>query len=95
MSTHTIRLVLNGSRQEHEVPAELLLIDLIRDRCGLTGTKLGCSVGVVAPAAYSSTECSSPRASCRRCTSMAAPSVLPGTGYGTLTCYVSVVGWSG
>ncbi len=46
MSTHTIRLVLNGSRQEHEVPAELLLIDLIRDRCGLTGTKLGCSVGV-------------------------------------------------
>ncbi len=29
MSTHTIRLVLNGSRQEHEVPAELLLIDLL------------------------------------------------------------------
>ncbi len=37
---------LNGSAQEHEVPAETLLIDLIRDRCGLTGTKLGCSVGV-------------------------------------------------
>lgn len=41
-----MRFGLNGSAQEHEISAETLLIDLIRDRCGLTGTKLGCSVGV-------------------------------------------------
>lgn len=46
MSAHRVRFTLNGASQAHEVPAEALLIDLIRDRCGLTGTKLGCSVGV-------------------------------------------------
>lgn len=46
MSDHRVRFTLNGTARDESVPAELLLIDLIRDRCGLPGTKLGCSVGV-------------------------------------------------
>jgi carbon-monoxide dehydrogenase small subunit len=37
---------LNGEAVEANVPAERLLIDLLRDDLGLTGTKEGCSVGV-------------------------------------------------
>lgn len=43
---HHIRFTTNGTVREHDVPAEMLLIELLRDRCGLTGTKEGCSVGV-------------------------------------------------
>ena len=46
MSTHRIHFTLNGARREAEVPADRLLIDLVRDDCGATGTKLGCAVGV-------------------------------------------------
>lgn len=46
MSDHRVRFTLNGTAHDESVPAEMLLIDLIRDRCGLPGTKLGCSVGV-------------------------------------------------
>ena len=46
MSTHRIRFTTNGSARVHDVPAEMLLIELLRDVCGLTGTKEGCSVGV-------------------------------------------------
>ena len=46
MSTHRIRFTLNGSPEEREVPAHRLLIDLLRDDIGATGTKEGCSVGV-------------------------------------------------
>jgi carbon-monoxide dehydrogenase small subunit len=46
MSTHLIRFTLNGERRELRVPADRLLIDLIRDDCAATGTKLGCGVGV-------------------------------------------------
>ena len=46
MSTHRIRFSLNGAAQEREVPADRLLIDLLRDDIGATGTKEGCSVGV-------------------------------------------------
>jgi carbon-monoxide dehydrogenase small subunit len=37
---------LNGVTREVEVAADRLLIDVIRDDCGATGTKLGCAVGV-------------------------------------------------
>ncbi len=37
---------MNGSRHEVRVAAHRLLIDLLRDDLGLTGTKLGCGVGV-------------------------------------------------
>lgn len=37
---------MNGRTQTLSVPAERLLIDLLRDDCGLTGTKEGCGIGV-------------------------------------------------
>ena len=46
MSRHTVRFSLNGHAQEREVAAERRLIDVLREDCGLTGTKEGCSVGV-------------------------------------------------
>jgi carbon-monoxide dehydrogenase small subunit len=46
MSLHSLRFRLNGERVEATVPAERLLIELLRDELGLTGTKLGCGVGV-------------------------------------------------
>lgn len=46
MSVHTIRFELNGAPREASVPADRLLIHLLRDDLGLTGTKEGCSVGV-------------------------------------------------
>ena len=45
-STHTIRLTVNGEPRTLEVPAHRLLIDLLREELGLTGTKESCSVGV-------------------------------------------------
>jgi carbon-monoxide dehydrogenase small subunit len=41
-----IRFRLNGTAREARVTARMRLIDLVRDRFGLTGTKEGCSVGV-------------------------------------------------
>ncbi len=46
MSTHRIRITLNGTAHELEVPAHRLLIDVLREDLGRTGTKEGCSVGV-------------------------------------------------
>ena len=46
MSLHRIAFTLNGERVEPTVPSERLLIELLRDDLGLTGTKDGCSVGV-------------------------------------------------
>jgi len=42
----SIRFQLNGTPREARVAPDVRLIDLIRDRYGLTGTKEGCSVGV-------------------------------------------------
>jgi carbon-monoxide dehydrogenase small subunit len=46
MSEHEIRLRVNGQEQRLTVPAEELLIATLREGLGLTGTKLGCAVGV-------------------------------------------------
>jgi aerobic carbon-monoxide dehydrogenase small subunit len=46
MSLHSVRFELNGEPLEVTVPAERLVIDLLRDELGATGTKLGCGVGV-------------------------------------------------
>jgi aerobic-type carbon monoxide dehydrogenase small subunit (CoxS/CutS family) len=40
-----INLVVNGQSLELEVPVKKLLIDLIREDLGLTGTKVGCAEG--------------------------------------------------
>lgn len=41
----TINFTLNGELLEMEVNVQARLLDLIRDRLGLTGTKEGCGVG--------------------------------------------------
>ncbi|VTU35366.1 Carbon monoxide dehydrogenase small chain [Variovorax sp. PBL-H6] len=46
MSQHAIALVVNGERQEADVPARRLLSDFLRDDLHLTGTKRGCETGV-------------------------------------------------
>ena len=46
MSRHRIRFTLNGAPVDVTVPAERLLVDLLREDLGKTGTKDGCSVGV-------------------------------------------------
>jgi aerobic-type carbon monoxide dehydrogenase small subunit (CoxS/CutS family) len=46
LSEHTIEFSLNGKTQTLSVPSHKLLIDLLRDDCGLTGTKEGCGIGV-------------------------------------------------
>jgi len=46
MSEHRIRFTLNGAPVELTVPAERLLVDLLREDLRATGTKDGCSVGV-------------------------------------------------
>lgn len=46
MSQHTIAITLNGKEHRLSVPANRLLIDLLRDDCNLRGTKEGCGIGV-------------------------------------------------
>jgi aerobic carbon-monoxide dehydrogenase small subunit len=42
VSTVPIALTVNGERHELEVEPRLLLVHLVRDRLGLTGTHVGC-----------------------------------------------------
>jgi carbon-monoxide dehydrogenase small subunit len=37
-----VAMTINGTRQEHDVEARLLLVQYIRDAAGLTGTNIGC-----------------------------------------------------
>jgi carbon-monoxide dehydrogenase small subunit len=46
VSEHELRFVLNGRPVVATVPAERLLLPLLREDLGLTGTKEGCLVGV-------------------------------------------------
>ena len=46
MTAHRVRFTLNGAPHDVTVPAERLLVDLLREDLGQTGTKDGCSVGV-------------------------------------------------
>ncbi len=46
MNTVPIEVRVNGESHEFAVPARLTLADLIRERCGLTGTHIGCEHGV-------------------------------------------------
>jgi carbon-monoxide dehydrogenase small subunit len=41
-ATVTVRLTVNGEPREVEVEPRLLLVHLLRDRLGLTGTHVGC-----------------------------------------------------
>ena len=42
---HTVRLLVNGVPRELIVGARLSLLDLLRERLQLTGTKKGCNQG--------------------------------------------------
>ena len=46
VSRHRIRVELNGTPREIEVEADRLLLDVLRDEVGATGTKEGCRVGI-------------------------------------------------
>ncbi|HEV7662655.1 MAG TPA: (2Fe-2S)-binding protein [Chloroflexota bacterium] len=46
MSEHTLQVIVNGQPRSVTVPANRLLLHLLREDMGLTGTKEGCSVGV-------------------------------------------------
>ena len=46
VSVHQISFELNGKTVERSVGPEVLIADLLRDDIGLTGTKIGCSIGV-------------------------------------------------
>ena len=46
MSEHLLRFEVNGQPQEVSVQAHHLLIDVLRERLGLSGTKEACSIGV-------------------------------------------------
>jgi carbon-monoxide dehydrogenase small subunit len=46
VSQHHLRLTVNGQPHDVTVPANRLLVHLLRDDLGMTGTKEGCSVGV-------------------------------------------------
>ena len=39
----TIRVTINGERYEETVPERMLLVDFIREKCGLTGTHVACT----------------------------------------------------
>lgn len=45
MSIHHITITVNGSSEALAVPANLTLLQLLREELGLTGTKNGCSAG--------------------------------------------------
>ena len=45
MAKSIIRLTVNGGEREDAVPANMLLVDYLREVVGLTGTKIGCDGG--------------------------------------------------
>jgi len=38
----TVSVLVNGTEQRHDLESRTLLVQLLRDACGLTGTKVGC-----------------------------------------------------
>ena len=45
MSTHLINVMVNGTQESLEVPANMTLLQLLRDVLAFTGTKNGCAAG--------------------------------------------------
>jgi carbon-monoxide dehydrogenase small subunit len=45
MATHTISVTVNGSKEYVEVPSNMTLLQMLRDKLALTGTKNGCAAG--------------------------------------------------
>jgi carbon-monoxide dehydrogenase small subunit len=40
--THSVTVNVNGGEQTHDVEARTLLVQYLRENCGLTGTNIGC-----------------------------------------------------
>ena len=45
MAFHKIRLTINNEREELVVPSNMTLLQMLREKAALTGTKNGCSAG--------------------------------------------------
>ena len=45
MSAHKITLTVNGIQEQVEVPSNMTLLTMLRERLGLTGAKNGCAAG--------------------------------------------------
>ncbi len=45
MVIHTISLIINGTEEQLQVPSNMTLLHVLRDKLGFTGTKNGCEAG--------------------------------------------------
>jgi carbon-monoxide dehydrogenase small subunit len=45
MSVHRIALTVNGEYEQVDVPSQMTLMQMLRDKLALTGTKNGCNAG--------------------------------------------------
>jgi carbon-monoxide dehydrogenase small subunit len=45
MSVHRIALTVNGEYEQVDVPSQMTLLQMLRDKLALTGTKNGCNAG--------------------------------------------------
>jgi carbon-monoxide dehydrogenase small subunit len=45
MAMHSITLTVNGARERLDVPSNMTLLQMLRERLALTGTKNGCEAG--------------------------------------------------
>jgi carbon-monoxide dehydrogenase small subunit len=45
MSTHRVTLTINGETEQVDVPSNLTLLQMLRDKLAFTGTKNGCNAG--------------------------------------------------
>jgi carbon-monoxide dehydrogenase small subunit len=45
MATHTITLTVNGAPERLDVPSNMTLLQMLREKLALTGTKNGCEAG--------------------------------------------------
>ncbi len=45
MAYHKVGITVNGSNEIVEVPSNMTLLQMLREKLGLTGTKNGCSAG--------------------------------------------------
>lgn len=45
MVTHSISLIINGTKEQLQVPSNMTLLHALRDKLGFTGTKNGCEAG--------------------------------------------------
>jgi carbon-monoxide dehydrogenase small subunit len=45
MATHTITVTVNGAQERLDVPSNMTLLQMLREKLALTGTKNGCEAG--------------------------------------------------